>query len=653
MPRLFAHGNGRMLVQTDRFGIIRDLYTPHVGLWNHLSGHPIRVGIWVDGAFVWLEDHAWNREASFSAGAVGTLRLHHGALQIDLVIEDVMLPEDRIFLRRFSFTDTANLPREVRLFQTADTRLAETDIGDTAFYHPGLEGMVHFKTTHALLFGGTTDLGSIHQYSTGVKDFAGHVGTWPQAERGELDMRAMDQGSVDSTHSLRLDVPAGGTAAAQTWIMGGHDFADLAQLRSKLRKVGFSTAFAEADSHWSGFVGRADLADHALSDRVRTLVEQSLHYVRTQTNHNGAILAANDSDILRSNRATYSYMWPRDGALVALAMDDAGYPGYAAGHLHFCMPLISESQPFFLHKYSPDGSFGATWHPWIIDGTPEVPFQQDETSLTVLSAVRLLEREPHRPDAGELFDRLVALPADFIARAVDEQTGLPVPSYDLWEERRGIHCYTLATNIAALRAAAGLTNDSTQATRWSRVAESQLAAMLKHLVDPASGRLLRCLSGGKDPQPDSTVDSACLAVGLLGVLPWDHPAMVASYQAVTEMLLMKTGIRGVARYENDYYFRRDHDMPGNPWIICTMWLAQAQLQQARTLDEVREAALWLDWAADRAESTGALSEQFHPHSGEPLSVCPLTWSHAEVIRTAALVSRRTIELSHKGNARPV
>ena len=32
----------------------------------------------------------------------------------------------------------------------------------------------------------------------------------------------------------------------------------------------------------------------------------------------GAILAANDSDILRENRATYSYCWPRDGAIVAV-----------------------------------------------------------------------------------------------------------------------------------------------------------------------------------------------------------------------------------------------------------------------------------------------------------------------------------------------
>jgi len=25
----------------------------------------------------------------------------------------------------------------------------------------------------------------------------------------------------------------------------------------------------------------------------------------------------------------------------------------------------------------PDGSWGSTWHPWIIDGKPEIPFQED------------------------------------------------------------------------------------------------------------------------------------------------------------------------------------------------------------------------------------------------------------------------------------
>ena len=41
----------------------------------------------------------------------------------------------------------------------------------------------------------------------------------------------------------------------------------------------------------------------------------------------GAIIAGTDSDLLHYARDTYSYMWPRDGALTAYTLDRAGYQG--------------------------------------------------------------------------------------------------------------------------------------------------------------------------------------------------------------------------------------------------------------------------------------------------------------------------------------
>jgi GH15 family glucan-1,4-alpha-glucosidase len=35
----------------------------------------------------------------------------------------------------------------------------------------------------------------------------------------------------------------------------------------------------------------------------------------------------------------------------------------------------------------------------------------------------------------------------------DAKTGLPLPSYDLWEERWGIHAFTVATVYGGLKAA--------------------------------------------------------------------------------------------------------------------------------------------------------------------------------------------------------
>ena len=53
-------------------------------------------------------------------------------------------------------------------------------------------------------------------------------------------------------------------------------------------------------------------------------VNRSLLVLRTQIDNGGAIVAANDSDIMQFSRDTYSYVWPRDGALVADSLDLAG-----------------------------------------------------------------------------------------------------------------------------------------------------------------------------------------------------------------------------------------------------------------------------------------------------------------------------------------
>ncbi len=39
----------------------------------------------------------------------------------------------------------------------------------------------------------------------------------------------------------------------------------------------------------------------------------------------------------------------------------------------------------------------------------------------------------------------------------------------------------------------------------------------------------------------------------------------------------------------------------------------------------------IEWVADRALRSGVLAEQVNPYTDEPLSVAPLTWSHAAFI----------------------
>jgi GH15 family glucan-1,4-alpha-glucosidase len=122
--------------------------------------------------------------------------------------------------------------------------------------------------------------------------------------------------------------------------------------------------------------------------------------IRTQIDHDGAVIAANDSDVLQFGRDTYSYMWPRDGALTAAALDLAGYGELSRCFFDFCGRVISD-QGYFLHKYNPDGSLGSSWHPWYSDGQQQLPIQEDETALVLWAGCSLSKsisvREPHGP----------------------------------------------------------------------------------------------------------------------------------------------------------------------------------------------------------------------------------------------------------------
>ena len=71
-----------------------------------------------------------------------------------------------------------------------------------------------------------------------------------------------------------------------------------------------------------------------------------------------------------------------------------------------------------------------------------------------------------------------------------------------------------------------------------------------------------------------------------------------------------------------------------------------QQQKARTVAELGESLPILTWVAEHALPSGILAEQLHPVTGAPLSVSPLTWSHAEVVATvmAWLEKRQSLDI---------
>jgi len=91
--------------------------------------------------------------------------------------------------------------------------------------------------------------------------------------------------------------------------------------------------------------------------------------------------------------------------------------------------------------------------------------------------------------------------------------------------------------------------------------------------------------------------------------------------------------------------RSNGQITGNPWFICTLWVAEYYIALAQKSVDLQKAHAILTWVAEMALPSGVLAEQVDPESGVPVSVSPLTWSHSTFIATVHSYLRKTSELS--------
>ena len=640
MARDLAISNGRLLVMFDREYRIRDIYFPHVGKENHGTGHEFRFGVWVGGQFSWMGKE-WAPEMRYADSSMVTeVRARNAKLGVELLCNDGVDFYENAMIRRVRVTNLADRPREIRCFFHHDFRIRGNEVGDTAFYSPEAEALLHYKEDRYFLMNcqvnGTV---GVHHYACGTKDVAGAEGTWRDAEDGMLSGNPVAQGSVDSTLGVSLMVPAHETGEFFYWMAAARDFREVTTIDSVVRDKSPGELLRRTGNFWRLWVGKDRRGTADLPERVIERYKQSLLIINSQIDHSGGIVAANDTDISVLARDTYSYVWPRDGALVSSALMHAGHAGAPERFLAFCARVVSPNG-YLRHKYNPDGSLASTWHGYVHDGKAVLPIQEDETALVIWALGEYFDLYRRIEETAPFYRGLVTRPADFLLSHVDQSTGLPLPSYDLWEERWGVHTFTVAAVIVGLRAASRLSTEfgeTERAGRYLAAAERMLEGARAVLWNEEEQRFARMATPGPSGYTlDMTADASIFGLVLLGALPADDPQAVSTLQQVENRLWVKTDVGGMARYENDYYHQVEKKdtarVPGNPWFICTMWLARYRLQRAQTLEDLGPGLKLLEWAAERAFPSGTMAEQLDPYTGEPLSVSPLTWSHAEYVR---------------------
>ncbi len=637
MARALTLGNGSILVGIDHCGEVRDLYYPYVGLEDHVGGDSVhRVGIFADNKLAWLSDPSWkvsvgSKEESLSS----SISAENRDLGVSLTSNDLVYNERNIFIRKVTIRNLQGIGRAIKIFFAHQFEIAESHRAHTAYFDPSMHAILHYRGRRVFLINAKLEGHAFDDYSTGVFDSEGKEGTHKDAEDGELAKNPIEHGAADSVIGLSANFGPGEEKTVYYWMCIGKTHRAVKQLNTMVQEKGPAHIIKTTEDYWRAWINRQSFSFYGLSPEIIALFKRSLFIIRAHTDKKGAIIASSDSSMMQQGgKDNYCYIWHRDAAFSSMALDRVGDFTVCQRFFEFSNEVITD-EGYFMHKYSPDKSLGSSWHGWIDKDTRDVrlPIQEDETALTLIALAKHYELTKDLEFIELIYNSLIRRAADFLVSYRDEKTGLPLPSNDLWEEKFGIHTFTAASVYGALSAAsrfAEILGKAKSQVRFSETAKEIKKAILENLYNEEGGYFAKSLTIREGvPLRDDTVDaSSAYGIFAFGVLPSDDLRLIRAMKKTEEELSVQTPIGGIARYQGDHYYRSSGNIPGNPWIVTTLWLAEYFISIARTDHDLDRVRALFSWVLSRADKSGVLPEQIHPFSGAALSAAPLVWSHA-------------------------
>ena len=656
MPRSIVTGNGNLMVGFDPKNMIEDLYFPYVGMENHIAyQHFHRIGVFDNGRFSWLYDDSWEHSSKYIQDTLVTdSEAKNGKLKLKFHFNDFVYPTENALIRKITIHNDMAYDRNLKLFFGQDIHLYGDKQQDTAFYEPDLKAMIHYRKRRYFWISGLTDSKEgVDSFTTGKSEYMGLVGTWKDAEDGNLQGHAIEQGSVDSTVGFDISIKANSDTVLYFWICAGEKMGDVKRIHEFILKQTPEKLLKNTINYWVSWVNKEPEKIADIPEELQKIYKQNLLILRTQIDNHGAIIASTDLDIMKFNKDTYSYMWPRDGAWVSLALDRAGYGEISKRFFEFCAEIVTK-EGYLLPKYNPDMSVGSSWHPSIKDGTNQLPIQEDETGIVLFALFKHYQYFGDIEFMQKMYLPLIHGMGSFLMDFRDKKTRLPLPTYDLWERERGISAYTCSSVYAGLMSAAYLSQilgHFNHHRRYEKAAYEVREAILKYLYDEKKNRFLKRIEIDEktgEITKDYIIDASMHALWMFGVLPPEDDRIFDTNQAIFKALSVNTDIGGLTRYENDDYQRVNSDygsIPGNPWIITTLWHAQWLMAIAKNKEGLKPVEKYLNWSINHMNEAGILPEQISPFNGEHLSVSPLTWSHAAFVDTVLMYNEKLEELS--------
>jgi oligosaccharide amylase len=568
-------GNGSLLATLSARGEVERLFWPRIDWGQHLG--ELRLGLAANGRTRWLDEDPFTHTQSYLDDALVLRTVVRGS-DAEVELLDHVAPDAPVLVRRI----TAAAGLELVVY-------CRPQLEESSRY-----GGVWVRADDAcLLF-----------YR---RDVALAVALVPSRYVGCGD--AVDGGPVGAIGGARAaHGPADGTLtcelAAEAVVLcafGSTGEEALAHLR-RHAEVPHPDLLGQRLRHDEKRVAAAPAETSGL-DGADALYRRSLLVFDVVTDrHTGGVLAAPevDPDFVRSGG--YGFVWPRDLAYGVLAFLASGRGELARRALRWSL-RTQAPEGVWLQRHWTEGFLAPSW----------TPLQLDETG-----ALLLAYEAAWRSLGDEVLDRelwpAARRAADFFLGFREQESGLPRPSYDLWEEHEGRHAYTAAAVVGGLRAAAAMAtrHDPGREARYLGAAGEMCAAIESRHWDASRGHYVSSLEG-------RGLDASLLGLSWpFGAVDLASPRLRATVAAIERELRTASG--GIRRYAADRY------AGGNAWVLTTLWLALVH----RQLGDAAGYERCVSFAVDAQTELGLLPEQVY-EDGSPAWVVPLTWSHAMLV----------------------